>query len=156
MGLIFNYTVSIPIDHLTVESCDLKSLDTEHYYKLLESVRRFGQLRNVLVTAEGRVIEGRRIVGIMKELGYHTVEAKVMAEDEQGFIARLNLDSEYSTFDFIKVSIQLCKQIDLTKKDAYKDVLPFKNDDIDDYIDSFEFSFAKYNTHSTASQSSLF
>ena len=147
-------TLTIGIDLLKVERCDIKDMDLEHYYKLRTSLRDYGQLRNILVDEQYNVVEGRKIAGVMRELGYKSIEVKILPADH--VIARLNLDSEYSTFDFVKVSIQLSKDFDLEKKDWLKDKLPFKNVDIDDYIEGLQFSFDKFNEQKNQKQGSLF
>lgn len=147
-------TISIDIKLLKLESSRLKEMDLEHYYKLRRSLQDYGQLRNILIDHEYNVVEGRKIAGLMMELGYKDIEVKYVHGDP--FIARLNLDSEYSTFDFVKVSVQLSKSFDLHKKEQLYDRLPFKNDDINDYIEAVEFSFNKMNAHRNQTQGSLF
>lgn len=146
--------LTIDIELLKVESCVIKNMDLEHYYKLKTSLRDYGQLRNILTDDAYNVVEGRKIAGVMRELGYKTIEIKIVPNDY--IIPRLNLDSEYSTFDFVKVSMQLSKTFDLERKDWLKDVLPFKNVDIDDYIEGVQFSFDKFNTHKNQAQGTLF
>lgn len=147
-------TFSIDIRLLKIESSRLKEMDLEHYHKLKRSLQDFGQLRNILIDHEYNVIEGRRIAGIMLELGYKEIEVKYGKGNL--LIARLNLDSEYSTFDFVKVSVQLSKIFDLNRKEQLYVRLPFKNDDINDYLEAVEFSFGKMNAHRNQSQGSLF
>lgn len=147
-------STSVDINVLKIESSRLKEMDLEHYYKLRRSLQDFGQLRNILVDAEYNVVEGRKIASIMRELGLKQIEVKVVTGD--ALIACLNLNSEYSTFDFVKVSVQLSKSFDLSKKEQLYDRLPFKNSDINDYIEAVDFSFGKMNAHRSQNQGSLF
>lgn len=144
------------IDSLKIVSCDIKEMDLEHYYKLKRSIQDHGQLRNILIDGAGNVVEGRKIAAIMRELGYKQIEVKVVDSEDVGMLCRLALDSEYSTFDFVKVSIQLSKTFDLHKKEQLYDRLPFKNIDIDDYIEAVSFSFDTMNSHKNNGLPSLF
>lgn len=147
---------NLDINMLRVEFDKLKELDAEHRIKLSHSLETYGQMRNILIDADFNVVEGRNIVRIMRELGHTTVECKLVAAGD--ILARLALDSEYSAFDFVGVSIELNKhpEIDLTNKTALYSRLPFKNDDIEDYVESLEFSMEQFNAHLRPQQTGLF
>ena len=47
---------------------------------LAESIRQFGLLRPVLITADGRLIAGRRRLEACKLLGWETIPVSVVGE----------------------------------------------------------------------------
>jgi ParB family transcriptional regulator, chromosome partitioning protein len=51
---------------------------------LAESIRQFGLLRPVLITADGRLIAGRRRLEACKLLGWETIRVNVIGEPGDG------------------------------------------------------------------------
>ena len=135
-------TVFRSITELTIISDGLKEMDNAHYAKLLFSLTNHGQLRNILIDENNNVVEGRRILQAAADLRWHEIECKIVKDT---FLPRLALDCEYSEFDFVEVSQQLCKKFELENKELLYGLLPFTNSDIEDYIESTKFNWENYN-----------
>jgi DNA modification methylase len=82
------------IDSLTQDSRKVRTLTNEHAKDIARSIAKFGQVAPVLITGEGRIIDGVGVAAAMAVLGEKTVSCVVVdhLSDEEARLLRLALN----------------------------------------------------------------
>lgn len=125
--------------------------DGEAGLKLVSSVRRYGQLRPVVVRTGGDgelwVVDGRRLVAAMLEAGHETAEVKHIGKksEAEAHMVALALEVGFEV-DYAKLAVAVAALVsDGATPDQLASASPFSPDRIKHFVTLAAFDWSQYD-----------
>lgn len=127
----------IEITELTKQKIDLKTPSITAFRKLLESIKKYGQLHPIIVNQNNEIIKGQSILTVLVELNFKTVFVKRLQTDDDldVFNVRKLLHDTQKNIDILNVAIAIHELKNKHSVDEISKKLKIPQEELLNYID---------------------
>lgn len=115
-----------------------KFFDSDIYHKIENGIKKYGQLKNIIINKKFEIIDGKYIFKILKELGYKNVWCLVIEKDEEYF--EFILDNNFK-WDYIKVAKKIKKILEQNLLHEFKVLTMMHEDEINNFSRILDYDF---------------
>ncbi len=147
----------LKVDSKSIKIIDIqyKEFDKNNFFKLKNSLQRFGQTRPIntmMINKQICCFEGRRILAAVNELNIEEIEINLWDINLEN---RVNLQLIMNDLNFETNDIKLSEVLNIIK-DIDVGKLPFNKEVFEDYLKLINFDWEEYSRQEVSTQINLF
>lgn len=158
-----NTLVRLNINLINIIDEQIKEYNHQLYAKMLKSVEKRGQLKNIVVceTEDGRFdcLDGSKMVKIFKDIGQTHIVAYNLGvlSDEEKNIVRIELSRDYFLTNYVYIGTLLKESLKAHKIEEICNILPFDKRQVEHLVSMSDFDWEAFNqTKQVEGQKSIF